>query len=119
MLLANSLSGHHMLRVTPGAQTGTPRHPHDGPNNTFIAIRTRNEEEDLLYSEFTDVTCASCWDFAPDKVNFHELYNMSADPFMKTNLYASAPAALKASLHDKLHTYFSCSGSGADTAACP
>ena len=34
------------LDARRGGLTGTPRHPHDGPNNTFIAIRTRNAQED-------------------------------------------------------------------------
>ena len=42
------------------------RHPVDGVNNTYRAIRTINPTTgvSLLYAEFTDVNITADWDFA-------------------------------------------------------
>ena len=97
-------------------------HYHDGPNNTFIMTRTINPSTgvNLLYAEFTDVNDDACWDFTPAScVNFYELYNLTADPFMKHNMYRTAAAELKQQLHTKLRALFSCKGSGTGVGACP
>ena len=106
------------MQITPLLQKPN-KHYHDGPNNTFIAVRTRNEQEDTLFAEFTDVTCDACWDFPASKVHFRELYNMSADPFMKHNMWDLASPARQQELTQRLQQHFVCSGSGTDAAACP
>jgi hypothetical protein len=40
--------------------------------------------------------------FAPNRLNFYELYNMSSDPFMLKNIYHTAPASLVDELHRRL-----------------
>lgn len=90
---------------------------HDGPNNTYSAIRVIADHEDLLYSEFADVTDPLAWNFAPGKINFFELYNVSEDYFMLTNIYDRAPVGLQRDLHAQLHRAISCKGNHACTAA--
>ena len=40
----------------------------------------------------------------------YELFDLAADPFEMTNLYASAPADLRASLHDEVVRLYGCRG---------
>ena len=42
---------------------------------------------------------------------FYELFDTTSDPWEITNIYDSAPAALKAALHDLAVRNFECSGS--------
>ena len=91
------------------------RHQIDGPNNTYIALRIVNSTHELLYAEFTDVSRAANWDFGEGTINFYELYNITADYFQLTNIYATADDGLKEALHKQLHRMFRCSGQ----AACP
>ena len=53
----------------------TQTHLHDGPKNTFIALRVINPElqTDLLYAEFADVTDPHAWTFPDDSIEFSEL----------------------------------------------
>jgi hypothetical protein len=86
-------------------------HPNDSPNNTFSAIRfTRGDLGELLYAEFADVSDPQAWRFAPDHLNFFELYNMSVDPFMLENIYHTAPVALVKDLHTRLQNAIACKG---------
>ena len=85
-------------------------HFHDGPNNTFAALRIIDDTQDLLYAEFTDVNNPLAWDFAPDQINFYELYNVSNDYFMMHNIYKTASPALKTTLHTRLHATLACKG---------
>jgi hypothetical protein len=95
--------------------TSTGRHPVDGDNNTFIALRIINSTHDLLYAEFTDVKFAANWDFADGTINFHELYNITEDYYQLNNIYKQADEGFKHALHTQLHTAFHCSGQ----ASCP
>lgn len=88
----------------------TQTYYHDGPNNTYSALRIISKTEDLLYAEFADVTNPNAWRFSPETINFYELYNVSEDFFMLNNIYASAPENLKTYLHKRLHTAIGCSG---------
>jgi len=89
-------------------------HAHDGPNNTFSAIRIINTTAtppiDLLYAEFADVTNPLAWHFAPDQINFHELYDVSSDYYMLDNIYWHAGEAVKAQLHAQLQAAIKCKG---------
>lgn len=85
-------------------------HPHDGPNNTFSALRIIDGSHDLLYAEFADVTNPLAWDFAPSQLNFFELYNVSADYYMRTNIYHTVSDAMREQLHQLLQTTIKCEG---------
>merc|ERR1712070_717385 len=108
-------------------RSGTDRkqeHFHDGPNNTFAALRIIDGKDDLLYAEFVDVLNPLAWDFAKDQVNFREFYNVSEDYFMMNNLIKTAPKSLIDSLSKRLHDALACKGSDAclkvlGTAASP
>jgi hypothetical protein len=95
--------------------SGKLRHPVDGVNNTYIALRIINSTHDLLYAEFTDVKIAADWDFADGTINFHELYNITEDYYELKNIYNEANEGLKQALHTQLHTTFHCSGQS----SCP
>merc|ERR1711935_876299 len=73
---------------------------HDGPNNTFVAIRIINTTStppvDMLYAEFADVNNPLAWNFAPDQLNYFELYDVTNDYYMLENIYPTADSALKA-----------------------
>ena len=109
-----------MMRMTDSTLLPPlPSSKSDGPNNTYSALRfTRGSAYgEVLYAEFADVSDPLAWDFAPDRINFYELYNMSSDPFMLRNIYHTAPAALKADLHARLHRAIACKGAKACTAS--
>eukprot|EP01052_Picozoa_sp_SAG31_P011497 SAG31_NODE_652_length_13181_cov_14.268155_6_plen_219_part_00 len=95
----------------PAAQQ---KHWHDGPNNTFSAIRIINTTAtppiNLLYAEFADVNNPLAWDFAPDQLNFFELFDVSKDYYMMHNLYPSASSATKAALHARVQSVIKCKG---------
>lgn len=86
----------------------------DSTNNTFRAIRWINRSVvppiDLLYAEFTNVLNPRGWHFEDGAVNFYELYDVSKDYFMLSNIYEKASEDVKAALHVKLERGFSCSG---------
>ena len=86
------------------------RHPVDGVNNTFRALRILNATHNMLYAEFTDVSKAEDWDFPDASLNFFELYNVTADRFMLHNIHATADAELKDALHSQLKAMFHCEG---------
>ncbi len=90
----------------------------DAPNNTYSALRfTRGRLGELLYAEFADVSDPKAWDFAPDRINYYELYNMSTDPFMLRNIYHEVPAELAQELHTRLHKAIACKGAEQCTAS--
>ena len=93
-----------------GLGPGRMRHPVDGVNNTFRALRILNTTHNMLYAEFTDVSKAEDWDFPDASLNFFELYNVTEDRFMLHNVYAMADAKLKDALHSKLKDMFHCKG---------
>lgn len=45
------------------------KHWHDGKDNTYSAIRIVNNEENLLYAEFVDITNPDAWFFASETIN--------------------------------------------------
>ena len=44
------------------------------------------------------------------KVDFHEYYDVTTDPWQMNNLYNSTSPATLGKLHSKLRTYFQCAG---------
>lgn len=108
-LCSSALLNSHWQSAAPNWR----HHIHDGPNNTFAALRIIDGSTDLLYSEFVDVNNPRAWDFAEDQVNFHELYNISEDYFMLHNLYNKAPKTLTSALSQQLHAALQCQGSDA------
>lgn len=103
-----------LLGFTDDDENGTmPNvHHHDGPNNTFRALRIVNRAKNLnlLYAEFTDVTEKKNWDFAEGTINFFELYNVTSDPYQMHNIYGHVSAATQALLHDRVKKSFVCVG---------
>ncbi len=95
-----------------GNATRPNYHDHDGPNNTFSALRIINQSSgvNMLYSEFVDVLDPLAWDFAPDRINFFELYDVSKDYYMMHNIYPAASPELKEELHARLQTAIKCKG---------
>ena len=53
---------------------------------------------------------AAAWDFDPSQINFHELYNMTADPYALVNIYSTADKALVTAMQEKLHAAIKCRG---------
>ena len=93
-------------------------HISDNANNSFSALRyLRGGFGELLYAEFADVSDPLAWRFAPDHLNFFELYNMTADPFMLENIYHKAPVALTQELHARLQKAIACRGAFECTAS--
>ena len=91
-----------------------------GPLNTYCALRfTRGSLGELLYAEFTNVTDPLAWDFAPDRIQFYELYNMTADPYMLENLVTAQKVdrSLVDELHTRLHRAIVCRGEAECTAS--
>lgn len=43
-------------------------------------------------------------------VYLYELFNLDTDPFELNNIYASAPAQLKSTLHAEVRRFFECAG---------
>ncbi len=91
-------------------------HISDNPKNTYSALRyTQGDLGQLLYSEFADVSDPLAWRFAPDRINFYELYNMSND--LLKNIYRTAPSMLTTELHRRLHAAIGCAGTNSCTGA--
>lgn len=86
------------------------KHPHDGPNNTFSAIRIISKDQDFLYAEFADVTDPHAWTFPPDSINYYELYNVSADYYLLNNIYPDVSKKLQNEFHTYLHQAINCEG---------
>jgi len=95
-------------------QETTEGHIYDCYNNSFIAIRTINSTNNLLYAEFTQVE-----DWQWEKPYFYELYDLNKDPWQTNNLYSGTSNPIQQQLHTQLHSYFHCKGSGTDSGACP
>jgi len=104
----HSAYGYHEESLGIGVQQN--KHFVDGPNNTFSALRINGAKGDLLYAEFVDLTDPDAWFFPPEKINFWELYDLSADPYMLKNIYSSASQSLKKALHQRLQQAIWCEG---------
>lgn len=95
----------------PRVCSGKPnQHIHDGPNNTFSAMRVINGSRSLMFAFFVDVTNPLAWDFAPDQINFRELYDVTNDYYMMENLYPQASDELKKALNERLFAIIKCNG---------
>ena len=106
------------LHTRSSGAGGARGHISDNANNSYSALRfTRGGLGELLYAEFADVSDPLAWRFAPNHLNFFELYNMSADPFMLENIYHKAPPALVAELHTRLQKAIACKGAAECTAS--
>eukprot|EP00040_Diaphanoeca_grandis_P039932 m.260648 g.260648 ORF g.260648 m.260648 type:complete len:521 (-) comp40388_c0_seq1:488-2050(-) len=83
--------------------------PIERPDNNFIGIRFTNSSKygNLLYAEFQNGTDG--WvDFkTPD---FHEVYDLDADPWQLNNLYKTFDQGKLSDLHDTIHQWLSCKG---------
>ena len=79
----------------------------DVVSNTYRALRFVGDADygDLLYAEFT---AQSDWHW--ETPVHYELFNMTTDPHQLTNLYASAPAALRSRLQARLVQQWGCAG---------
>jgi len=99
-------------RAGDGNATVPNYHDHDGPNNTFSALRIINETSgvNMMYSEFVNVLDPLAWDFAPARINFYELYDVSKDYYMMHNIFPTASDELKDMLHKRLQTAIKCKG---------
>merc|ERR1712232_290891 len=108
-LCSSPLLGTHWSTSTLHFPPGSKSY-HDGPNNTFAALRIIDGDDDYLYAEFVDVRNPLAWDFAEDQVNFRELYNVKEDYFMMNNLINTAPKQLTKSLSKRLQSAVRCQG---------
>ena len=139
------------VKLTPPPRAAPPTvyniscHYHDGPNNTFSALRIISPRlGNLMYAEFVDGTDPKVtmilllllllllplpillvltfllqgYDFDPSAINFRELYNVSEDYYMLTNIYSTANTALKSMLHSRLQKAIACKGSAAQGGEC-
>jgi hypothetical protein len=109
--------------LTPGSNANcwalygcdTDCYPTESPANNFIVLRSMPGSQfgDTMYAEFEtgDLNRAEI-NFT--KVDFHELYNSTADPWQMQNLYNSTSATTLTALHDALRVFASCAGD-----ACP
>lgn len=82
-------------------------------SNNFIALRELTNGHNTIYAEFQsgDLTTGNV---QFDLVDFVEHYDVSQDIWQMHNLAHSLPEARRASLHERLHKWYRCSGS-----SCP
>ena len=64
----------------------------------------------MLYAEFADVNNPAAWNFAPDQIEFYELYNVTSDYWMVDNIYDAATAEQKKEWGDRLQAAIKCRG---------
>merc|ERR1712070_744215 len=85
---------------------------YDEPQNQWRMLRVINATHNISYME---------WDqqYVFDKVDFHEYYDNTADPWQQTNLWDSTDAATQASLHAELVGLYVCRGTtGKEFSSC-
>ena len=86
------------------------KHLKDNANNTFVGLKVVNETMDQVYFEFTDWTR----DWAFERANFCEWYDLETDPHQLTNLCAlpanGSMAVQKAALRAQLYEQYHCAG---------
>lgn len=115
-----SAYGYRVDALGSPIQFGNQFHAHDGPNNTFAAIRiinsTASPAVDLLYAEFFDVNDPDAYHFEPNKINFYELYDVTKDYYMLHNAWDTAPILQKEQLHNTLQALVHCQGGKACSA---
>jgi hypothetical protein len=82
----------------------------DTLTNSFRALRIWNASHNMMYAEFDHA-----WTFTNrSSIEFFEAYDLEADPWALNNIYDTLSAPDKASLHENIAAYFTCSG-----AECP
>jgi N-acetylglucosamine-6-sulfatase len=99
---------HHWVEYySLGNVTRTGHLVDDSTSNTYRALRFFGSEKygNTLYAEFTAV---EDWHFEADL--FIEMYDLDKDPHELHNLASTAPAALKAELHEMVLKQFACEG---------
>ena len=100
------------IATQEGVKGDSTGHVIDVGNNTFRGLRlidlSSTPPVDLAYFEFTDPYAD--WDWAA--VEFHELFNMSADADQLRNIYNSTPQALRQQLAESLRVEYACAGTG-------
>ncbi|KAH8052198.1 sulfuric ester hydrolase [Aureococcus anophagefferens] len=82
-------------------------HAEDATNNTFRALRILDGTRDLKYVEFTSSQQNWNWTAPADE---HELFDLAADPYEMTNLYATAAPELKRELRGEVERRYRCRG---------
>merc|ERR1712159_37270 len=84
---------------------------YDEPQNQWRMLRVINETHNISYIE---------WDqkYIFDKVDFHEYYDNTADPWQQTNLWESTDSATQAALHAELVGLYVCRGTYDDISTC-
>ena len=92
----------------------------DPVSHTYRALRFVNSSArgNILYAEYTSLID---WDFRnystlagqldPYSYKFYELFDLDADPWQLTNIYANATEGVKRELHALIASEFGCSGS--------
>jgi arylsulfatase A-like enzyme len=85
-------------------------------SNTWRALRILNATRDWQYVEYDPK-----WQFnaSAGPMQHYELYDVAADPYQMTNIYAASSDELKAELHAELSEYWLCKGSASAKSDCP
>merc|ERR1711870_43846 len=85
-------------------QTYGPFPIYDEPQNQWRMLRVLNATHNLAFIE---------WDqkYVFDKVDFHEYYNLTADPWQQVNLWTATSPAMQDALHAELQFMYQCKGS--------
>lgn len=92
-------------------QTYGPFPVYDEPQNQWRMLRVINATHDLAYIE---------WDqaYVFEKIDFHEYYDISRDPWQQVNLWSATPAHVRASLHAELQAMYACRGTRTEASNC-
>ena len=79
-------------------------------------LRINNTKEDIAYIEYSEGFggCDHSWsttDASGAGLDWYELYNVAADPYQMTNLYAVTNTSERTRLHGLMAKYYACKGS--------
>ena len=80
----------------------------DCPNNTYRSLRVveaAGQQRNMMFSELTEVS-----DYYFQDASFHELYDLSKDPYQLTNVWGAASPAEQQAWLKRLHTAAACKG---------
>ena len=80
-------------------------HVIDNGNNTFRGLRLISQGQNLAYFEFTDLP-----DWNWTAVDFHELFDLTLDPYQLRNIYNESEPGLRQQLALQLRQAYACSG---------
>jgi len=107
---------HFMSEFAEGARQtwkfhGTLMPLYDEPQNQWRMLRVINATHNLAFIE---------WDqqYVFDKVDFHEYYDISKDPWQKVNRWNSTSKAEQESLHAELQALYTCRGTRTEVSKC-